>query len=234
MKSRLVNHGPTRKRRRYFEQHEVTPRAPGNRLVEGAATGDHLVVDITAASPLHRTRAELEAKLDWIRGAPSDRGRLELIVRRPAVDERELLAEGVLDREVGLVGDSWRSRPSSSSPDGGPHPDRQLTLINARVAALVAGSPERMALAGDQLFVDLDLSIDNAPAGTRLAIGTGTIEITEPPHLGCAKFIDRFGQEAMRLVNSAEGRVLRLRGANARVVTGGVVRVGDTVTKEVG
>ena len=156
---------------------------------------------------------------------------MELIVRRPAIDEREVLAEGVLDCAVGLVGDSWPSRPSTSSPDGGPHPDRQLTLMNARVAALVSRSRERMALAGDQLYVDLDLSIANAPAGTRLAIGTAVIELTEAPHLGCEKFVARFGQDALRFVNSAVGRSLRLRGANAKVVTGGGLRVGDAVTK---
>jgi MOSC domain-containing protein YiiM len=189
-------------------------------------------VDIATASvPAPITTAELEAALEWIRGAPVDGGRLELIVRRPAIDEREVLAEGVVDREVGLTGDNWPSKPSTSSPDGGPNPERQLTLMNARIAALVARSAERMALSGDQLYVDLDLSMASAPAGTRLAIGTAVIELTEPPHLGCEKFVSRFGQEAMRFVNSSVGRSLRLRGANAKVVTGGVVRVGDAVTK---
>jgi len=189
-------------------------------------------VDITAApAPIPVTTAELEAGLDWIRGSPADGGKLELILRRPAIDQREALAEGVLDREVGLIGDNWHSKPSTSGPDGRPHPDRQLTLMNARVAALIARAPERMTLAGDQLYVDLDLSIANAPAGTRLAIGTAIIELTEAPHLGCEKFVSRFGPEAMRFVNSVVGRSLRLRGANAKVVTEGVVRLGDTVTK---
>jgi MOSC domain-containing protein YiiM len=189
-------------------------------------------VDTTAAAaPVPVTTAELEAKLAWIGAAPADVGRLELIVRRPAIDEREVLAEGVLDLEVGLVGDNWPSKPSTSNPDGGPNPDRQLTLMNARIAALVARSPERMALAGDQLYVDFDLSVANAPAGTGLGIGTAVIELTEPPHLGCEKFVSRFGREAMRFVNSAVGRSLRLRGANAKVVSGGVVRVGDPITR---
>jgi MOSC domain-containing protein YiiM len=185
----------------------------------------------SATAPAPVTTAELDANLEWVRGAPSDGGRLELIVRRPGVDEREVLAEAVLDHEVGLVGDNWRVKASTSSRDGGPNPDRQLTLINARLAALVARTPERMALAGDQLYVDFDLSVANAPAGTLLAIGTALIELTDPPHLGCEKFVSRFGKEAMRFVNSAAGRSLRLRGANAKVVTGGVVRVGDAVTK---
>ena len=205
---------------------------PGNLLAEVATTDDDWNVDLTAApAPSPMTTAELEAKLDWIRDSPADGGRLELILRRPAIDQREALAEAVLDREVGLIGDNWHSKPSTSSRDGGPHPDKQLTLMNSRVAGLIARAPERMTLAGDQLYVDLDLSIANAPAGTRLAIGTAIIELTEPPHLGCEKFVSRFGQEAMRFVNSAAGRSLRLRGANAKVVTDGVVRVGDAVTK---
>lgn len=192
---------------------------------------DGRVDTATVSAPVPVTTVELEAQLEWIRGGPPDRGRLELIVRRPAVDAREVLAEGVLDLDAGLVGDNWASKPSTSSPDGGPHPQRQLTLMNSRVALLVARTSERMPLAGDQLYVDFDLSIANAPAGTRLAVGTAVIELTEPPHLGCEKFVARFGQEAMRFVNSPVGRSLRLRGANAKVVAGGVVRVGDTVTR---
>ena len=189
-------------------------------------------MDITTSpAPVPITTAELQAQLDWIRAAPADAGRLELIVRRPGVDEREVLAEGVLDGQIGLVGDNWHVKPSTSGREGRPNPERQVTLINARLAALVARSPDRMALAGDQLYVDFDLSVANAPAGTQLAIGTALIELTEPPHLGCEKFVARFGQEAMRFVNSAVGRSLRLRGANAKVVTGGVVRVGDAVTR---
>lgn len=196
------------------------------------AADNYWAVDTAApTSIVPITTTELEGQLDWLRASPGDAGRLELIVRRPTVDEREVLAEGVLDLEVGLVGDNWSNKASTSSPDGGPNPDRQLTLMNSRMAGLVSRSPERMPLAGDQLYVDFDLSVDNAPAGTRLAIGAAVVELTEPPHLGCEKFVARFGQEAMRFVNSATGRRLRLRGANAKVVTPGTVRVGDTVDK---
>ena len=177
------------------------------------------------------TRAELTQGLDWVRQSPADQGRLELIVRRPAEGLREVILSAELTSTDGLVGDSWKLRPSSSTPDGSPHPDKQLTLMNARFAGLVAGVPARRPLAGDQLFVDLDLSMENVPPGTRLRIGTAVIEVTEPPHLGCAKFLERFGRDAMRLVSSPAGRRLRLRGANARVVTGGTVRTGDPVEK---
>lgn len=172
----------------------------------------------------HALPETLLAGLEHIRSAPADRGRLELIVRRPAENEREVLDEGELDTGVGLIGDRWHL---GSSPTN----DAQLTLMNARLAQVVAGSRERWPLAGDQLYVDFDLSVDNVPAGTRLAIGEAVIELTEVPHTGCAKFSARFGTDALKFVNKGPGRDLRLRGANARVVTPGTVRVSDAVTK---
>jgi hypothetical protein len=175
--------------------------------------------------------ATLEAGLSHVLAAPRDEGRVELIVRRPAVDEREVVEEASLDPVDGLVGDSWRARGSSSTPDGSANPKAQLTLMSARVAALVAGGRERIPLAGDQLYVDLDVSDDNLPAGTRLAIGTAVVEISDEPHLGCRKFLDRFGRDAHRFVNAKRDRRLNLRGVNAFVVVGGVVRSGDTIRK---
>lgn len=179
----------------------------------------------------HRTAAELEAGLDHVRAAPAVSGTVELIVARPALGEREVLEVGHLDPAVGLVGDTWDARPSKRTPDGSPHPDMQLNIINARLSALLADDVDHRALAGDQLHVDLDLSEHNLPAGTRLALGTAVIEITDQPHRGCAKFTERFGRDAMRLVNSPRGRDLHLRGVNARVVQGGSVRTGDRITK---
>jgi hypothetical protein len=181
----------------------------------------------------HLTRAELEAGLDEIRAAPGDNGVLRMIVRRPAVDAREVLEEADLDRVVGLVGDTWPARGSSRTADGSPHPDMQLTLMSARVIALLARRPERWPLAGDQLFADLDLSQEHLPPGTRLAIGTAVVQVTEQPHTGCRKFVDRFGSDAMKFVNSPEGRALRLRGVNTRVVQSGTIRVGDLLRKVV-
>ena len=179
----------------------------------------------------HAIPNELTSGLDEIRRSPADVGRLELVVRRPAEGEREVLAEGVLDLEEGLVGDSWRRRGSSRTPDGSPNPLAQVTVMNVRTIALVAGDPERWPLAGDQLYVDLDLSLENLPAGTRLAVGEAVVEVTADPHTGCAKFSARFGSDALRFVNSPDGRELRLRGLNARVVQAGTVRAGDTVRK---
>ena len=179
----------------------------------------------------HRTSAELDAALDHFRRAPKHVGTVELVVRRPAVDRREVLDEGEPDLTLGLVGDTWIERGSSRTPDGSAHPDMQLNVMSARVVAFLAGDPERRALAGDQLYLDLDLSEDNLPAGTELALGTAVIEVTAEPHRGCSKFRDRFGLDALRFVNSPVGRKLRLRGLNARVVVPGTVRPGDKVTK---
>ncbi len=186
---------------------------------------------MTAGSARHRTADELEAALAHIRQAPADHGTLELIVRRPAVDEREVLESGKLSLTEGLAGDTWNRRGSSKTPDGGPLLDAQLNIMNARAAAAVAGSIDRWALAGDQLYLDLDLSGETLPAGTRLALGEAVIEVTAEPHTGCRKFSARFGLDALRFVNSAVGRALNLRGINARVVGAGPIRTGDTVTR---
>jgi hypothetical protein len=174
---------------------------------------------------------ELEARLDEIRRAPKDGGVVELIVRRPAENEREVVVEAALDIAEGLVGDNWRTRGSSRTPDGSAHPEMQINVMSVRAAAAVALERERWQLAGDQLFLDLDLSRENLPPGTRLTIGTAVIEVTEPPHTGCKKFVSRFGLDAMKFVNSAVGRELCLRGINARVVQSGIVRVGDVAVR---
>lgn len=179
----------------------------------------------------HRTRDELDAGLDAVRRSPDDDGVLVMIVARPCEDAREVLESGLLDLERGLVGDNWAARGSSSTPDGSAHPDAQITVMNARAAALVAGSADHGGLAGDQLYIDLDLSADQLPAGSCLQIGEAVIEITAKPHRGCAKFAARFGNEALRFVNTGAGLVLNLRGRNARVVRPGAIRAGDAVRR---
>ena len=186
---------------------------------------------MTADPARHRTPEELEAALAHIRQAPADNGTLDLIVRRPAVDEREVLETGTLSLEEGLVGDTWNKRGSSKTPDGGPLLDAQLNIMNARAAAAVAGPINRWALAGDQLYIDLDISAENLPPGTRLALGEAVIAVTAEPHTGCAKFSARFGLDALRFINSPTGRALNLRGINARVIQPGTISKGDRVTR---
>jgi MOSC domain-containing protein YiiM len=183
----------------------------------------------SVTTPNHATPAELEAGLDGVRAAPRDEGTLELIVRRPAVDQREVVEQADLDLDLGLVGDNWSSRGRSGGRPA--NTSAQVTVTSARAAALVARARERWPLAGDQLYVDLDLSVDNLPPGTRLEIGSAVIEVTDEPHTGCKKYSGRFGLDALMAANSPEGRALNLRGINTRVVQPGTIRVGDAVRK---
>jgi hypothetical protein len=179
----------------------------------------------------HLTLEELEAGLERVRLAPKDNGTLELIVRRPQVDGREILQTGELDPVEGLVGDNWKARGSSKTPDGSALSDSQITIMNARAIALLALTKERWPLAGDQLYVDLDLSADNLPPWTRLSLGSAVLEVTAQPHTGCIKFAARFGKEALKFVNSPAGKQLHLRGINTRIVQPGSIGVGDTIKK---
>jgi MOSC domain-containing protein YiiM len=181
----------------------------------------------------HLTMEELEKGLDTIRQSPREQGVLAMIVRRPQAGQRQVMEEGQLDLEEGLVGDDWRALNSKRTTIDDPSfRDNQLTLMNARVIGLLAQEQERWPLAGDQLYVDLDLSVENLPPGTRLAIGGAVVEVSALPHTGCKQFMARFGLDALEFVNSkAAGKPLRLRGLNARVVQPGVVRTGDVVKK---
>jgi len=178
---------------------------------------------------LHLSKTELEAGLENIRQSPRDQGVLKMIVRRPADNAREIVETGELDAQVGLVGDNWKARGSKAMPDGSANLQAQITLMNSRAAALIAQSEDRWSLAGDQLYVDMDLSEANLPAGTRIAIGSAILEISAVPHTGCAKFSQRFGVDAHKFVNSLEGKPFRLRGVNTRVVQGGQIQVGNVI-----
>lgn len=179
----------------------------------------------------HLTTDELEAGLENIRQSPKDNSVLDMIVRRPQVEEREVLTEGRLDLVDGLEGDNWKTRGNAKTPDNSAHPEMQINIMNSRVIALLAQEKERWQLAGDQLFIDMDLSAENLPAGTKLSIGEAILEVTPVPHSGCKKFTERFGLEAMKFVNSPLGKELHLRGINAKVIQAGLIRTGDTVKK---
>jgi hypothetical protein len=183
-----------------------------------------------------RTADELTARMDHLRSAPAEVGTLDLVVRRPAQGKREVLLEGVLDEDGGLVGDNWLSRATSRAVAEGRHLKAQVTVMSFRMIALLADTDEERALAGDQLYVDLDISYANLPAGTRIALGDpdnggAVIEVSDKPHTGCAKFVRHFGEDAVGFINCDLGRQLRLRGLNARVVSGGTVRPGDRARK---
>lgn len=174
---------------------------------------------------------ELEAGLDHILASPKDAGTVELIVRRPRNGEREVLEQAQLDTTQGLIGDNWKIRGSRMTTDKSAHPDMQINIMNARAIALVAHSKDRWPLAGDQLYIDMDLSTENVPPGARLSMGSAIIEVTAIPHNGCRKFAQRFGTDATVFVNSGVGKRLHLRGINAKVVGSGTVHVGDVVRK---
>ena len=179
----------------------------------------------------HLMMQELEAAMDHLRQAPKDNGVVQLIVCRPGVDQREVLEEAELDPVKGLIGDNWLVRGSRKTPDGSAHPEMQINIMNSRVTALVAHEKERWPLAGDQLYIDMDLGRENLPPGSHLAIGSVVLEVSPLPHTGCRKFVARFGIEAMEFVNSPVGKQLCLRGINAKVIQGGIVKVGQTARK---
>jgi len=179
----------------------------------------------------HLSLLELEAGLEYIRKSPKENGVLKLIVRRPDVDVREVVTTAELSLEEGLIGDTWKLRSSSHTPDGSANLKSQITLMNARTVALLAQSEDRWTLAGDQLYVDMDLSDENLSAGTRLALGSAVVEVTDEPHTGCKKFAMRYGTDATKFVNSREGKRLHLRGINARVIQSGTIQVGNLVKK---
>ena len=179
----------------------------------------------------HLTTPDLEAGLEQIRNSPKNQSVLDMIVSRPEEDAREIMELADLDVVVGLVGDTWQDRPSARSGDGKAHPDMQITLMNSRVADLVAQSKERWPLSGDQLFADLDLSKTNVPPGTRISVGKAVLEATDQPHTGCKKFASRFGVDALKFISSPATEVLQLRGINLKVVEGGEIKPGDIVKK---
>ena len=186
--------------------------------------GSEPVADSVEVRPGERNLTELMDGLGHVRSAPKEVGTLELIVARPAVDERVELALAELEVDRGLMADRW-NRGSRSNPKS------QLTVMNVRATRLVAGDRSRWALAGDQLYVDFDLSSENIPPGTRLAIGSAVIEVSDQPHLGCEKFAARFGPIARAFANSPDGTAVNFRGINTQVVQGGTVRVGDEVRR---
>jgi MOSC domain-containing protein len=182
-----------------------------------------------------KTFAELDRHLEDVRASPRDIGTVELIVRRPAHGEREVIDEAELDLARGLVGDNWVARGSKRSlpglQPGSANPEQQLTLMSVRAIAAIDADRERWPLAGDQLFVDFDLSVSNLPAGARVALGEAVLEISATPHTGCDKFTARFGSDATKWVNTGAGRELRLRGVNAKIIRAGIVRRGDSLRR---
>jgi MOSC domain-containing protein YiiM len=179
----------------------------------------------------HFSLEELNLRLPEVRTAPVDRGQLVQIVARPVTEQRELRERSEVTPEAGLPGDRWVNTCSRKLPDGRLNPDSQITIMNTRCLAILTDERDRWPLAGDNLLVDFDLSETNLPAGQRVKIGSAILEITPHPHTGCSKFSSRFGVDALKFVNSPEGKKLRLRGLHAQVVQPGTLAVGDCIEK---
>ena len=178
---------------------------------------------------MHPTLRELELSLPELERSPVERGVIEMICSRPTASRRQVLTEAELDPEQGMVGDDWVRRFCKRTEDGSPHRGMQMAIMNSRVAHAVSGDRARWALAGDQLFVDFDLAADRMVPGARLAVGDAVVQVTDMPHTGCAKFAKRFGADALRFLNSPRGRAMNMRGIFVEIVTGGTVRVGDSI-----
>lgn len=210
-------------------------RIAGGRFPSPAPMRDTGTMDnepaIDRPTPAAAPSRDLGPWMDHVRAAPRDAAAVELIVRRPGPGERETVLEALLDPELGLVGDGWLGRGSRAMADGGANPEAQLTIMGTRVLEAIEPDRGRWPLAGDQLFLDLDLGEANLPTGTRLAIGTAIAEVTALPHTGCSQFAARFGHDALRWISTPEGRSLRMRGMYVRVVRAGTVRVGDRVAR---
>ena len=173
------------------------------------------------ASPPHLSSLELNSKFHSLPPQPKDAGFLTLIVVRPVVDTRVLLESVLLSDQEGLPGDRWGLGTPRNY-------EAQIAVMRRDVAELIAnGQP--IGLFGDNLFVDLDLSATNLPAGTRLQVGGASVEVTPLPHNGCGKFSARFGRDALQFVNAIPTRQLNLRGIYWKVVESGLVRVGSPI-----
>ncbi len=169
-----------------------------------------------------RTLADIAAAWRALEPSPRGAGTVELITLRLGGGRHECPARVAVSPELGVHGDRW-------SEKRGRNPGAQVTLMNARVARLLAADAAPLDVSGDNFLVDLDIGEEALPVGARLRIGAAIIEVSALPHAGCKKFRDRLGAAALDWVNAVSNQSLRLRGVNCRVIAAGEVAVGDPV-----
>jgi hypothetical protein len=179
----------------------------------------------------HRTRAEIEAGIGPVLQSPAEGAAVEALFSRPAPGKRLDLPALEVSVSGGIAGDHWSLGCWKTLPDGSPDPDVQVSLMNRRMLHLIAGARDNWARAGNNIIVDMDLSIDNLPIGQRLRVGTAELEIGPVANTGCDFFIERYGRDACVFVNTGIAKQKRLRGVYARVVKDGQIRIGDIIRK---
>lgn len=174
---------------------------------------------------------EIETRLNWVMSAPTDTGHVSALVVRPVKNQREPLDKVMFSPQLGVNGDNWSTNCWKKLPDGKSDPEVQVAIMNARMIEVLTQDKALWPLAGDQLFVDFDLSVANLRAGDHLQVGAAVLQITAEPHRGCGKFKQRFGEDALAFVNSERGDAHRLRGVYAKIISAGEVCVNDAISK---
>ncbi len=174
---------------------------------------------------------DLQLGLDKIISSPKQIGTVKMIVSRPKIGIRKIQEMAELDKDLGLIGDNWHDRDSSNMQDKSADIETQLTIMNSCVIALITQNCDQWPLAGDQLYIEMDISKNNLPPGSLLKLGNALLKISKKPHTGCKKFSERFGLDALKFVSSRQGRELSLRGINTSIIKSGMVQTGDKVMK---
>ncbi len=190
------------------------------------------MLDLAIPKTQVQTLDQLTAKLPGLlEAAPKVNGKLDMIIMRPEHGARVPLGTVEVTAKGGVAGDHWAKGCWSSLPDGSPNPDVQICMMMSGCIEAIAGEKANWPAAGDNFFLDMDLTPANMPPGTCFAIGSAEFVVTDEPHNGCQSFIDRYGRDACLFVNTGPGKELRLRGIYARVTRDGSVSVGDSVRK---
>ena len=179
----------------------------------------------------HVSFAECEQALDHINRAPLDEAEIDCLCARPDFGTRAFPDKLILTVDHGILGERWTHSPWLTLPNGDPDPRIQVSILSKRVMDLCWRDRERVIHPGDPFVVDMNLGEANMPVGTRLAIGTAIVEVSDKFNTACVKWRDRYGQDSLHWMNLARNRPYRLRGILCRIVQDGEVKLGDRLAK---